>query len=86
MKRRFIAGVVCPRCGELDKIVMLMDSDDKHRECVSCGYTDALEGSALPDEPATRVNQPRVNEKSLPHEDDVQILNLESPPGASDND
>ena len=78
MTRRFIAGAVCPRCGELDKIVMLMDSKDKHRECVSCGYTDALDNSVAVDEPATRVNQPRADEKPLSHEDAVQILKLDS--------
>ena len=79
MKRRFIAGAVCPRCGQLDKIVMLIDSDDRHRECVSCGYSDALEQDSAADEPVTRVNQPRANEPALAHEDEVQVLNLVPP-------
>jgi uncharacterized metal-binding protein (TIGR02443 family) len=74
--RRFIAGAVCPRCGQLDKIVMLLDSVDKHRECVSCGYSDALDELPATGEPATRVNQPRANEKPLSHEDEIQVLKL----------
>ncbi|MEM0955751.1 MAG: YheV family putative zinc ribbon protein [Pseudomonadota bacterium] len=55
MTRRFIAGAVCPRCGEMDKIVV--DSSNDQRECVSCGYTDSRP-SGKPEELRTRVNQP----------------------------
>ena len=55
MTRRFIAGAVCPRCGEMDKIVV--DSQGDHRECVSCGYTDSRPSDRLA-ELKTRVNQP----------------------------
>lgn len=75
--RRFIAGAVCPRCGLMDKIVMFEEDGAKHRECVSCGYRDLMEESG-PSELSTRVNQPRPGE-SLPHEDDVQILDLGQP-------
>lgn len=33
-KRRFIAGAICPKCGELDKIVL--DGDAQY--CVACNY------------------------------------------------
>ena len=36
--RRFIAGAVCPRCSEMDKIVVNLDSDT--RECVACGFNE----------------------------------------------
>ena len=38
-KRRFIAGAVCPRCSEMDKIVVDLETDS--RECVACGYAQA---------------------------------------------
>ena len=44
MPRRFIAGAVCPRCGEMDKLVV--DSDADTRECVRCGYGDERPGDA----------------------------------------
>lgn len=63
-KKRFIAGAVCPRCAEMDRIVMFTDDSDRQvRECVACGFTDALAeetGSSVA-ELATRVNK-RSNE------------------------
>ncbi|MDJ0877576.1 MAG: YheV family putative zinc ribbon protein [Halieaceae bacterium] len=55
MTRRFIAGAVCPRCGEMDKIVV--DSETDQRECVSCGYQDQRPTQAQ-SELRTRVNRP----------------------------
>ena len=38
LKRRFIAGAICPKCEKLDKVVMFDTEDGKRwRECVSCG-------------------------------------------------
>ena len=60
MKKRFIAGAVCPRCGELDRIVMLQPEEGpRQRACVACGFHESLaelDATELP----TRVNQPRV--------------------------
>ena len=76
-QRRFIAGAVCPRCAQMDKIVMY---DDEHgqrvRECVECGYRDALDASGKPIELPTRVNQPRVGEQPLAHEDEISVVRL----------
>ncbi len=55
MSRRFIAGAVCPRCGEMDKLVV--DSDTDQRECVRCGFTDQRPTHAQT-ELRTRVNRP----------------------------
>lgn len=80
LKRRFIAGVVCPRCSGMDKIVMY-DADDgqRFRECVSCGFKELLSAGHsaddhAPEEVKTRVNQPRVGEKTLAHEVEVQAV------------
>ena len=46
------------------------------RECVNCGYRDALDDKGNPMELPTRVNQPRTGEKPLPHEDEVRVINI----------
>ena len=41
--KRFIAGAVCPKCSEMDKLVMYKNPEGKEtRECVSCGYIDVM--------------------------------------------
>jgi uncharacterized metal-binding protein (TIGR02443 family) len=63
--KRFIAGAICPRCAEMDKITMhITDDGDQVRECVSCGYTDALSEQEAPANPelVTRVNQRANND------------------------
>ena len=56
-RRRFIAGAVCPRCGEMDRIVVDLDTDQ--RECVSCGFSDARPPDTAPQagEVPTRVSR-----------------------------
>ncbi len=57
--KRFIAGAVCPRCAEMDKIMMFTDdADEQIRECVACGFTDAVSDAGKPADPEleTRVN------------------------------
>jgi uncharacterized metal-binding protein (TIGR02443 family) len=58
MKKRFIAGAVCPACSEPDKIQMWDEDGVPHRECVACGYADTLneQGISVPKELGTRVN------------------------------
>lgn len=78
-QKRFIAGAVCPRCAELDKLVMFDDAQGRQvRECVRCGYTDAM-GDDGPEEITTRVNQPRVGEQTLPHEDEISVVKIIDP-------
>jgi uncharacterized protein len=80
MKRRFIAGAVCPRCSQIDKMVMYDDADNQRiRECVSCGYRAALNEQGNPIELPTRVNQPRPGEQPLPHEDEIAIVRVLDP-------
>lgn len=58
--KRFIAGAVCPRCAEMDKIMMFTDDDGEQiRECVACGFTDAVSDAEKPADPEleTRVNK-----------------------------
>jgi uncharacterized protein len=78
--RRFIAGAVCPKCAEMDKTVLYRVSDTEQvRECVRCGFKESIHDDAQPTEPVTRVNQPRVGEKPLAHEDEVSVVSLIDP-------
>ncbi|WP_460756670.1 YheV family putative zinc ribbon protein [Marinomonas epiphytica] len=60
--KRFIAGAVCPRCSEMDKIRAWRDDEaqKQYRECVACGYEDAQSTNvqAQTQELPTRVNTP----------------------------
>lgn len=79
LKRRFIAGAVCPACEQMDKVVMY--DDDNHqrwRECVSCGFKDLLVEQPV-EEMKTRVNQPIVGEKPLAHETAVEVVSIIDP-------
>ncbi|MDA9877178.1 YheV family putative metal-binding protein [bacterium] len=55
-KKRFIAGVTCPKCGEMDKMQVYAEAGVDYRECVSCGFKDEMRLSSVPREVETRVN------------------------------
>ncbi len=56
-KRRFVAGAICPRCSELDKIVVFSENGKDFRECVACGFKDEMHFKPVARELETRVNQ-----------------------------
>ena len=55
-KKQFIAGVVCPKCSEMDKIRAYSKDGVNYRECVSCGFLDEIRITSSPKELVTRVN------------------------------
>ncbi|WP_108126635.1 YheV family putative zinc ribbon protein [Saccharospirillum mangrovi] len=60
MSIRFIAGAVCPRCGEMDTLKAGNDGNVMVRECVECGFTDRISDSVnAPTELTTRVSEPQ---------------------------
>ncbi|KAA1174185.1 YheV family putative metal-binding protein [Marinobacter salinexigens] len=71
--KRFIAGAVCPRCAEMDKIMMFTDDNDKQvRECVACGFTDAMaEEPEAQDQTQVLELETRVNKRK--NEDDHTV-------------
>lgn len=73
VKKRFIAGAICPRCSKMDKIVMFKKDGVDIRECVSCGFSDEMHFKPVQREIETRVN---VTEEQKQAE--VQVL--EFPP------
>lgn len=81
-KRRFIAGAVCPRCGQQDKIVLDMGSDTRH--CVSCGFSEERPAGTVA-EPLTRVSRPAARRLDTPAEvvtllDPKPVGTLKQPP------
>jgi uncharacterized metal-binding protein (TIGR02443 family) len=69
-KRRFVAGAVCPRCSEMDKLVVYSEDGKDYRECVACGYKDEMRFKPVARELETRVNVSE-EEKSA-----VQVINI----------
>jgi len=70
VKRRFMAGAVCPRCSKMDTIQVYNQEGKDYRECVECGFKEEMRLNIAPGELETRVN----------HQDDepeqVQVINI----------
>lgn len=71
-KKRFIAGAVCPRCSEMDKLVTYKEDGKEFRECVSCGFHDEMRFQQNQREVDTRVNVSSEQEKV-----ETQVLMLD---------
>ena len=83
-KRRFIAGAVCPRCSEMDKIVINLETDK--RECVACGFSEERPGDpAAPSELPTRVSRASARRVETPAESVTIIDPSQRPPAAEDD-
>jgi uncharacterized protein len=46
--RKFIAGAVCPSCGQLDKLCLRSEDGIMVCECVACGFRDERDRQAQP--------------------------------------
>jgi uncharacterized protein len=68
-KKRFIAGAVCPKCSEMDKLVVYNKDGQDYRECVSCGFSDEMHFKSQAKELETRVNKTHEEKKA-----EVQVL------------
>lgn len=69
--RRFVAGAVCPRCSEMDKLVVFNEEGKDYRECVACGYKEEMRFKPVARELETRVNQTEEEKR-----DAVQVINI----------
>jgi len=69
--KRFIAGAVCPRCGEMDRLVSFSDENGTYKECVACDFSEKQLVQVEQDELGTRVNH-------MPDSPDegVQVVNF----------
>ncbi len=64
-QRRFIAGAVCPRCSEMDKIVVYKDEQgEEQRECVRCGFKEGVPPLPVQQELNTRVTAKPAEQNS----------------------
>jgi hypothetical protein len=70
-KRRFVAGAVCPRCSEMDKLVVYSEDGKDFRECVACGYKEEMRFKPVQRELETRVNLTDEDKR-----DAVQVINI----------
>lgn len=61
IKRRFIAGAVCPRCAALDRIVVFERDGQAFRGCVSCDFEEPQPELNAGNEIPTRVNQGEID-------------------------
>ena len=69
--RRFVAGAICPRCSEMDKLVVYNDQGKDFRECVACGYKEEMHFKPVARELETRVNQTEEDKKNQ-----VQVVTI----------
>ena len=80
MKKRFIAGALCPKCGARDTIVTYQQDQKNVRECVECGFIDELRFTQKINELETRVN---LTEETIEKETQVVRI-LDVPPSDTD--
>ena len=74
IKKRFIAGAVCPGCGEMDVIQMFVNaSGAQQKECVECDYSEILAS-----EPSLEGALPeaRISREEKVLEDNVDIVRI----------
>ena len=57
VQKRFIAGAVCPRCSEMDKLVVYRLDDKDYRECVSCDFIEEMLFTQPSPDLETRANR-----------------------------
>lgn len=74
--KRFIAGAVCPRCAEMDRIRAWEQNGVRYQECVSCDFFDqqAIEDEST-SELETRVNRQHPEQPG----DELQTVKIIDP-------
>jgi len=81
LRKRFIAGAVCPQCSELDRIVVEFARDSSseeelnRRRCVACGFVD--EFSSVDGAPARGVPKGRPERPASEDVDSVKVRILD---------
>ncbi|MEM1231109.1 MAG: YheV family putative zinc ribbon protein [Pseudomonadota bacterium] len=83
MKKRFIAGAVCPQCRAEDRLqihwLRLGEQTWEERHCVACGFADQAEESVRGTETLPRIRRGRQS-GDAPSQP-VRILDPKSPGG-----
>ena len=68
VKKRFIAGAVCPRCAAMDTVYVVEENGINTRACADCGFEEQANFEHAGKELPTRVNQTqdkRAREKKI---------------------
>ncbi|MGJ8513779.1 YheV family putative zinc ribbon protein [Carnimonas bestiolae] len=75
VKKRFIAGAVCPRCSTMDTLKAWEQNGIRYRECVDCDFFEQL--------PLEQQNvgelETRVNKPAAEPENDIQTVKILDP-------
>ena len=45
IRKRFIAGAVCPQCQAVDKVRSFKKDGRHYRDCINCGFEEVLNSS-----------------------------------------
>ena len=75
--KRFIAGAICPSCGQMDTVRIFTDQTGQQvRECVDCGFSDHFS-----DQPALRGELPeaRISREEQALEENTDIIRIINP-------
>ena len=78
MKVRFIAGIVCPKCGSQDSVRIYIpeegEVDEQLRDCITCGHEERIgQAAATRQEMSTRVNH---KEPAVVQQVEPQVLKI----------
>lgn len=68
LKKRFIAGAVCPKCSGMDCVRLWQDEEGiSHMDCVDCGYTSRIDSPPEPPQamPASKSDQREARQKAI---------------------
>lgn len=79
--KRFIAGAVCPRCGEMDKLVTYTTEEGSFKECVHCDFEEKQLAQVELKELETRVNHMPENPEQK--EEAAQTIKFVTPDAKS---
>ena len=87
LKRRFIAGAVCPQCRALDRLVLesLADGTQQRRRCVACGFSESMDAGNAAAGAVPRARFERSRAAPVEHQP-VKILDPGTIPRAGKND
>lgn len=73
--KRFIAGAVCPKCAEMDRLVSYTNAQGTFKECVACGFFEKQIVQVAQTELETRVNHMEPDTEAQ----EVQVVQILSP-------
>lgn len=80
--KRFIAGAVCPKCAQMDRLVSYSNEEGTFKECVACGFMEKQIVQVVRDELETRVNH--IDKDT--EDQEVQVVQILTPVSSKSKD